>query len=84
MRQLSEAEIDHLEQYIPELGIQACGIARARALASEHSVIESRDGALVLTEPAGTQTVIGSVPPRTRVKTNVVIKVKSRRSDSLP
>lgn len=51
--------------------------ARVRTLAAGNSVIESRGGALLLTEPSGAQTVVGSVPPRTSVQIGVKIKVRS-------
>lgn len=81
MRQLTEIEIDHLEQCIPELARHSCRVAHINALAAGHSVVESCGTDLLLTEPSGGQTIIGSVPPRTRVTMGVVLNVKTR-SDS--
>lgn len=82
MRRLTESEIDHLEQYIPQMVVHAATVARVQALSAGHSVIGSRNGELVLTEPSGAQTVVGRIPARTSVRTGVVHKVRSSRASS--
>lgn len=82
MRLLTETEIDHLEQCIPEMVVHAATISRIQTLSAGLSVIESRNGELLLTEPSGAQTVIGSIPAKTSVRTGVVHKVRIKRASS--
>jgi hypothetical protein len=78
MRLLTEAELDYLETFIPELAAAASQQAYVDTLAAGYPVMEVVDGMIVLTEPSGARQPIGPAKPKTRVQLGVIHVVKSR------
>ena len=64
---LSEEEIEELERQFPEMAGAAFAAARAEALATGLSVVESRDAMLWEVFPDGTRRAIKAIEPPTPV-----------------
>ncbi len=64
----TEAELDYLEEMIPELAESATKKAHLDALSRGQSVTEIRKGKLVSIAPDGSQTLIADAKPMRKIK----------------
>ena len=78
--ELTEKEIDYLEQFIPEWAEIATRRAYWQALASGYSVMISENGAIVEVFPDGTRKFIKAIEPRTPSIIGQIIKRNEQNS----
>ena len=64
----TEAELDYLEEMIPEFAESATKKAHLDALSRGQSVTEIRKGKLVSIAPDGSQTLIADAKPMRKIK----------------
>ena len=73
---LTEQEIDFLEQQIPEMAKAAVSLAFWQALASGESVLVSEKGFIKEVFPDGTLKIIRETEPFTKVEKGSIIQIK--------
>lgn len=78
MNELSELEIDVLEQSIPEMAVMASTMAYYRTLAAGRKATASRNGAIVEVCPDGSERFLAAARPKTEVSAELKIRLGCR------